>query len=191
MKTLFLAFCALILISCGKTKVTYDQISSNYNVSPQLVPFLIKFQEESQKYNYHFNYSKLTMIVSNDIKYPTLGTCLTINQHPEYGQVIKNNPILFNQLIYDVSIIEKVIFHELGHCFLYRQHTDEYIRTVDDFKIQASIMNTYSYNNEIYAINRQAYLDELFKKSTNLDFYRYNSNEFPYTEYKMLGFNNN
>lgn len=187
MKTLFLTLISLFLLSCGKTKVTYDQISSQYNVSPQLVPFLIKFQEESVKYNYKFNYSKLTMIVSSDIKYPTLGSCLTIANHPEYGQLIKINPIVLNSLIYDVSNMEKIVFHELTHCFLYRKHTDEYIQTADNFQIQASIMNTYAYNNTLYAKNRQAYLDELFQRSTNLEFFMNNENEFPYSEYEMLG----
>lgn len=45
-----------------------------------------------------------------------------------------------------------LLFHEMGHCVLYRDHEDNY----------SSIMNSYLLSTSQYAIDEYAYMEELF-----------------------------
>lgn len=56
---------------------------------------------------------------------------------------------------------EEVVFHELGHCYLMRGHTEETVQN----NICASIMRSGTGNcfNAYSVINRDYYLDELFE----------------------------
>ena len=54
---------------------------------------------------------------------------------------------------------EMLIFHELGHCLLYKGHNDD----LDDDGVPVSIMNKYAFSGNVYAKNREGYINELFR----------------------------
>lgn len=61
---------------------------------------------------------------------------------------------------------ELLLFHELGHCVLKREHDDRTIlqrgRNLPD-----SVMHTYLLDSNVYQENREHYLDELFSSSAS------------------------
>lgn len=79
----------------------------------------------------------------DDLKGDRLGEC-------RYG---KTPTVVLDIAIKDRSDIylEIVMFHELGHCILGRDHNEE-----------LSIMNTYKVQDYIYVMNYSAYISELF-----------------------------
>lgn len=63
---------------------------------------------------------------------------------------------------------EILVFHELGHCELERDHDDEFLTTNEDgipVLMSKSIMNSYIINETKYIENRTYYIIELFNKN--------------------------
>jgi len=59
---------------------------------------------------------------------------------------------------------EQLIFHELGHCVLGRDHNDEITVLEDGETVPLSLMNTYVIEEEHYTRYREEYIRELFTK---------------------------
>jgi hypothetical protein len=55
---------------------------------------------------------------------------------------------------------EALIFHELGHCVLRREHRESYT----DQGIPESLMNPYTIEGRVYTYNESYYVKELFSK---------------------------
>lgn len=64
------------------------------------------------------------------------------------------------------SYRESLIFHELGHCRLDRDHHNDETN-VGNNSVKSSMMNQYIVAPAIYDPHRDAYLQELFTSSTN------------------------
>lgn len=58
---------------------------------------------------------------------------------------------------------EELVFHELGHCELLREHNDAKIELNGEI-VPESIMYPYLVKEQVYVKNRAYYLKELFKK---------------------------
>lgn len=57
---------------------------------------------------------------------------------------------------------EQLVFHELGHCVLNRDHNDQWITAPDGNYIQASVMNAYDFEWWKYDLYHDFYMRELF-----------------------------
>lgn len=141
---LFVAMSLLLLTSCFQVKdkrvPTHDE---RFN------PFIEAFTAEAQNRGVEFP-EKMRVSIVEDLTEKTehgyaLGTCYY--DRPRY---IKLHPNLLKMEIFE---IEKVVFHELGHCLLDREHTEE-----------LSIMNTSKpIHPLLYKSARKQFLDELFE----------------------------
>lgn len=62
---------------------------------------------------------------------------------------------------------EILLFHELGHCELNRDHEDEFVTLIIDNRevfMSKTIMNSYIIDEKKYRENREYYIKELFNK---------------------------
>lgn len=157
----FLLLFLLLIISCGKIP---DQqiISLSKNIDPKLAPYLSRFELEAEAYNVQVNSSKLTMVISTELLSDVAGDCLAATGHPELGQVIRISSSIIDNKLFGIDNVENVVFHELGHCLLGREHKTETVLTTDGYHIYDSIMNSGSGNDSNYINNRKAMIHELF-----------------------------
>jgi hypothetical protein len=150
---LFLTICFLFL-TCEKEKVA---IKTYQNVDRKLWPYFQKFEEEGNARGLDIDLSNSN--ISGDI--------ININFNGVVGVCLKEseipNKILLDTAFWNRSsnlVKELIIFHELGHCYLGRSHSDE----VASSGFCASIMRSGRsgcldhYNSK----TRSKLLDELF-----------------------------
>ena len=92
----------------------------------------------------------LTVVFSDSIVYPNVGLCFDA----------ENTITISAKFWYSASSVtkEQLMFHELGHCLLHRNHVDD---TLNGAPI--SMMFPYLMYDSMYLINREYYLNELFK----------------------------
>lgn len=126
-------------------------------VMPELRPFYIAFEEEAAERGIDINLSEIgvtgniVQLGNNSI----LGLCRRLENEP-------------NRIAIDIeawlnsteAFKEKIVFHELGHCVLDRDHFDD-----DVDGVCVSIMNSGLSGCEFILEDpdaREAYLDELF-----------------------------
>jgi hypothetical protein len=61
------------------------------------------------------------------------------------------------------SELEQLMFHELGHCLLNRNHNDATVAATDySSQVAVSIMNSYHLSSSLYEYNYTYYLNELY-----------------------------
>jgi len=82
-----------------------------------------------------------------------LGVCHWHKKPFENFNYITINLRDWNTTIANEISREIVVFHELGHCYLYREHTEDF-----------SIMRKYVMRHNTYFWNRERLLKELFKE---------------------------
>lgn len=110
---------SLLIAGCGSTPVQFRPLG--LHVDAELAPLVSEFITEARAYGrvsdqVNLNVSFVPEIPSNDPGYITLGQCfmgtgiVQIN-HTEWEDLSDNEK-------------EELIFHELGHCLLNRQHND-------------------------------------------------------------------
>lgn len=190
----FIFIILIMLIGCGK-QLKMDVISTSKNIDPKLQPYLDRFEIEAAAYGQKYDTSKLTMVVASGLsttEEDVAGDCLMIDGHPEQGFRIRINSELINNPIYGIDNVEAVVFHELGHCLMNREHLNVTVRTTDDYNVYASLMNTSSGNDSNYINNRQAFIHELFTNEIDPDLYtlipnRILPSQFPIEFYAQYG----
>jgi hypothetical protein len=98
----------------------------------------------------------------NKLDYPVVGVCISYTNGHKEVQIDPDS--WFN---FDENYKEELIFHELGHCILGREHDTSYI---DEYRVPKSIMYPYIFG---YAYNeyKSYYMDEL--KNKNVDWTMY------------------
>lgn len=153
----------LLLSSCGKRKAPSND--------PRFDIYKIQFQKEAAKRGVEITDGEIQIPVSfgetgtgfdGACIIPSMGTNAfdtfinDVFNDENYDRkfVIIHPEILQKDLFY----IEAVVFHELAHCLLNREHTHE-----------RSIMNPSQENNGDYPFMRSVYLDELFGLNPNFD----------------------
>lgn len=167
MKSIFLLFLLFILSSCGAKKAFTS-------IDPAFVKYVQNFQKISNDPNVAVpkKVINIEMSLRSDLGQDIAGLCykdeyessfwnqvsFTFNGKPEEQRHVE-----INKGFWDKSTDaerEAVIFHELGHCILNRDHVNGY----DNSNLRYySVMNSDVFADSIYKGNYQYYMRELFK----------------------------
>lgn len=150
MKKYYLACIFIGLIACNK--------ENNVEIDSSILPYFKAFEEAAKKRGIIFNIESAG--ISANIAKINSNVVAQCKHGENVDPVIIVNPIHWT----NASDFEKefFVFHELGHCFLKRDH----LNTKDNKGNCKSIMHSSADAcNFLYTVNtREAYLDELFKK---------------------------
>lgn len=156
---ILLSFC----FSCndeGNTPIIYD-------VPPEVEPFVQKFIEEGKARGVNLNIDNLIVELTAPVENNGVFVCGVT-----YGEVIG---LPQNRIEIDTQCLawrhsevsqEVLVFHELGHAILLRQHRTDQLPNFD----WSSIMVSSNWNIDDFYIfdltKREYYIDELFDEST-------------------------
>lgn len=152
MKPFIVMLAAVLLFSCSEEDAT------RYSIDAELAPYVDSFYAEAAKYGKSFPKENLIVILKKGIPV-TARTIRQVNSRDGNQVTIEMNEEYFraNQTGGISPCIESVMFHEMGHAKLRREHTNTY-----------SIMNTITgescYMNE-HPNAREVLIEELFTKS--------------------------
>lgn len=151
------------IVSCGQRKAPQND--------PRFDIYKIQFQAEAKKRGVDISNGELTIPVAfgatgdgtdGICTVPAMGrnafdaaTNDLFNRDNYDRKFIIINPSILDK---DLFYIEAVVFHELAHCLIGREHTEE-----------RSIMNRSQERNGEYPILRKIYLDELFGVEANFE----------------------
>jgi hypothetical protein len=160
-KILLFMICGFVLASCGPKKAPGND--------PRFDVFKAQFQAEAAKRDLEVTDGELSIPISfGETGSDSDGICVVPGMGKNAFSAAANT--LFNSenfdrkfiqlhpsiLEKDLFYIEAVVFHELAHCLLGRDHTDS-----------KSLMNESQENNVDYPLKRSLYLDELFGIEAN------------------------
>lgn len=170
-KTNLLLIIALsfFITNCGLV-MNHEELAS---VDPSVQPFVDRFNAYSAAHGRE-PISDLVVVLDGTMK-PfedngtiTLGLCYFGTQTT--SPKIKINPNFWERA--SLSAKEELIFHELGHCILGRDHTSTQVVAADAaITIPVSIMHPYHLGRDIFEGNYNQYISELFTRSTKPMFY--------------------
>ena len=164
----FLIFILPLLLSSGCIR-QYILPDRPQIIHSDFIPFLKKFIEQSEQFSTSKNHFFLAERVSNlNIVFSDL--------NPKKKKGVRNLGLctldVYNQplIVIDrkfwrfASDIQKefVLFHELGHCVLFRKHKPGQVEGMMYAKIKSSIMNPRAFDALVYEMFRGYYLFELF-----------------------------
>lgn len=167
MKTLFILISLLALTSCGVVQKQEKSLS----IHPELTSYLSEFE-----YIYGSNIDDLNMTFANTISNSdpslvTLGYCSKGTTHKNKIHktiVIKTPKIVINLSRWEsMSELDKkqLVFHELGHCILNRDHSES----------TASIMY-WMFSNDSSEEKWGSWVSELFNRdNAKIAYYNYNN----------------
>lgn len=148
-----------LLGGCGQIKEetgyapTYD--NDLYDVLPDFQPFVQQFEIEAELRDVKINIRPITIKWAN-LEKNTLGTCwLQDDKEP----LIEIDQSRWSKM--GNCDKEWLIFHEVSHCKLRRDHDEVFL----EHGKPRSIMYPYYLGCSVYLENRDYYLDELFSKN--------------------------
>jgi hypothetical protein len=141
---IFISGLAILSVGCGKAQVLE---------LGQFSPYVQSFVNESSGNGHSLEVNDLIIrFGAMRSKFERANCSITEGQTP----VITVNETTWNQINeYDR---ESMMFHELGHCVLLREHRAD----VDNSGIPVSMMNPYALNSYVYEARRNNYVKELF-----------------------------
>ena len=153
------------MISCAESKL------GALVIDPEFEPYVTRFISLSQKTNRPMNSANVGIQFDDNMDSQTLGIC-------SYGSMeIRINSKLWKKL--SPSSKEMLIFHELGHCILKRDHIEKSVRSSDaGDTIQISIMASRDFRSIIYERNYEIYISELFNGERGHAYYSYGVSKF-------------
>lgn len=162
MRPLFLfPLAALLFSACQEDYIFTDDNNETPGNEPvlvdnRLIPYFDLFEDEAIRRGYDFDLTALgiTGVIENIPEDGVAGTC-------QYGRHIAHVTVDQNYWNHSSQLSrEFVVFHELGHCVLDRDHRDAAFANGICRSIMASGLGDCfdAYN----TINREYYLDELF-----------------------------
>lgn len=116
-----LCFVTLFFIGCATTQEQKVD-DSKPTIDVAFEPYLNKFVEDSRGLVDHEDYENMSMQFA-DLSGSTVGTCtpIVINSDLSLTKVIKIDRGWWNY-VKDEKRREELVYHELGHCILYRDH---------------------------------------------------------------------
>lgn len=143
-----------------------------YDVPADLQLHVDKFLEEAAIRGDEFTIDNLIIEYDPELPAEECGRCNSASLSNDIQKVIKINPSC--QITYNEQI-EALVFHEMGHCVLGRQHVYDLLPNGDPKSIM--IPNNYDVyapcvydiggeNDCDFTFKRDYYLDELFDEST-------------------------
>jgi hypothetical protein len=131
----------------------------NHQIDPVFQPLYQNFLKEANARGFHYldqlnlaiQFADIDQTKNQGENKRTLGECrLIIGLSPK----IQVDRLSWNRM--STAQQEMTIFHELGHCFLLKGHTDH------EQGPALSLMNSFIFNDQYYMTHRTQYLDELF-----------------------------
>ena len=155
-----------LLTSCGEDDAVVTEGPRGFQsnealfptVTPELRPFYVAFEEEAAERGIEIDLT-LEGVTGNIVELGNmgvLGVCVRSDDEP--------NRVAVDEDVWRVAsdeLKELIVFHELGHCVLDREHLDD-----EQDGICVSIMNSGLSGCEISLedeVLREAYIDELFE----------------------------
>jgi hypothetical protein len=121
----------LFLIGCGEQLYPRTQAPSlpPYDIDLLVIPIIEEFAQDAIKYGIDVSSDKAKLrIVKFEIpKRNFAGTCVS---HPFEGEVYYTEIILDPRYKTDPVTLKGLMYHELGHCLLQKQHTSEQPKTI-------------------------------------------------------------
>jgi hypothetical protein len=144
-KVLWVCALAVAGVGCGK--------APTYDVPEEFAPYVERFQQEAAANGVHLSITDLRVQFGQMRSASETGAC-EINGD-------ETPTITVNQAAWDRrsdAEREELMYHELGHCALKRQHN---LARAHDGR-PASIMNPYSLGRHTYEQHRDEYVAELF-----------------------------
>ena len=157
---------AMYLISCGP--LANDM--QDRNIDANLVKYLNNFQNEGLARGISTNSSHLRMGFSESMPVSEIPNSFVLAycQRSSQGPSIVVKGSTFNNM--SISDREQLVFHELGHCLLNLGHDDSTENALDHnggtsyaSDVPSSIMNKLNLNSTYYNLNRNEYLNRLFR----------------------------
>lgn len=155
-------------MACSK----HNEFIPVYDVPPAFQKHIDAFEREAVSRGHSFTIDNLIIQYDDKLDDPFCGKCNSNSLDADVQKIISINPGA--QCWNNDLELETLIFHELGHCFLGRNHLNERLPNGDPKSIM--IENNISlYSPCIYPIGGQPcnnsfkrtyYLDELFDEST-------------------------
>lgn len=146
-----------VILSCTKDNVLVETQNYDGLVDERLIPFYLTFEEEAAQrgITIDFNAFPVTGSIKSIQEDNIAGTC---NYHSYEPNVLTIDLEFWNAS--STLRREMVVFHELGHCYLGRDH----LETAFNNGICTTIMNSGTSGCFVAytEANREYYLDELF-----------------------------
>ena len=149
----------VVIVSCGTTNTTIQHpkpVSQQY--SDEIAPYVWRFEQLLGRPVK----SRIVIVADIGKDDPTarpdvIGFCEMENNYIEISKSYWESVTL--------DAREALLFHELGHCELFRQHLNTYnisIRPPLDGRICPTSLMFWAFPPECYGTNRTYYLNELF-----------------------------
>lgn len=148
----------LLISSCSCTT-----LPPKGTIDPEFISYLVEFNKQAHIYGQDYKAELTDVRISFSI--------LSNQETQNHGRVIgtcyfEDNLIKIDKLMWEYSphaIREVLLFHELGHCILQREHREGMSYNIKSgMLINISIMNPEILPLPMYVLNRQYYMMELF-----------------------------
>lgn len=150
---------ALILTACGNLDFrTPETIHPNPGVGPEFKQFVELFEAD-----YGMSIGNFPIVFGSQ-EGNVIGVC---KKWSDGYRMIEIDPTYWNNMNISDARRKALIYHELGHCILNRQHDDSYINSSTYGRIPKSIMNSYLMPQLSYSDLQPYYIDELFHPGSN------------------------
>ena len=155
------------LLGCSK-----DDFEPVYNVPEEFQPIVESFIAEAQKRGNSIEISNMIITYADDLDLKVCATCYSNANNENEQRIISINA---NKCWTNYQQKEVLIFHELGHCILNREHDNSSLPNGDPksmmIKDNISVYSpcVYVFGNTVvcdFTFKREYYLDELFDEST-------------------------
>ena len=165
MKKILLLIIIGTFISCSQDEYENPELNNM-----EFEPYLSSFLEEGLSRGYDFTNSNINFYFA-DIEYnDAVGLCYH-NEKIVIDREYWNNTGEGNK--------ERLIFHELGHCFLKRNHRNEKNINGECLSFMKGRENNFNCSTNISStLWRKYYIDELFNKNTTLPAWYINNQEY-------------
>jgi hypothetical protein len=149
-----LMLCLFVLAACGRDPTLEER--------SEFEPYLERFQAYSAQYGRDASNDGRVRILFGILKANEIGVCEQSPFQPPRVLVSRSAWAIRS----DVGR-EALIFHELGHCLLDRDHRDDVVRLTGGrggrtVVAPASLMHTRGVRPQLYAESKDYYLRELF-----------------------------
>jgi hypothetical protein len=154
MKKIALFFSLVVALSCSKDDDTKPDVASDFQ------PYLERFKSEASARNVNLNYDKLKIEFVDQASLPNY--CGWGDFSPPHVRIVQSDGCWNTRSDADKEIL---IFHELGHSMLQRQHFNDTLPN-GDYKSMMFDGRQFGIYIATTPERRQYYLDELFNPAT-------------------------
>lgn len=161
MKVIRIVFLLLIttwLLNSCSSKSEFDPI---YDVPDEFQPIVEKFIQEAVDHGLNLEIDNLIIVYDPDIESTYCGTCNSKDQNSNIQKIISINPKFCWLNDY---MKEALIYHELGHCILGRDHENTRLPN-DDPKSMMVKDDISVYSPCIYVLGEDTSCNFVFKRA--------------------------